>query len=180
MAESARVESVDALKGFRSVLIKFAEAVNVALADAEAEMQRLGMWLENEQIAHWSTELRKRQEWASRCKEAVRMKKVFKDSAGSRSSAVEEEKALRLAEQRLAEAQWKISATKTWSRKLTREIQSYKGGVMRLATAAQGDIPQAAATLEKFMAALEAYGQLQVTDNIVDVPPPPDEQPPQE
>jgi len=101
MGEVARVHSIETLKIFKVYLLKFAEAANVALGDAESELHRIQMWLETEQQSFWQMQLRKRQEIVSRCKEAVRMKKVFKDSTGRQQSAVDEEKALQIAQRRL-------------------------------------------------------------------------------
>ncbi len=82
MSEVARVESVDALKELRVALIKFAETANGALGDSESEVQRMQMWLENDQTSHWQRQIRKLTEVVSRAKEALRMKKVFKDATG--------------------------------------------------------------------------------------------------
>ena len=63
----------------------------------------MSTWLEREQQQHWTTQIRKRTEIVGRCKEAVRMKKLFKDSSGRTQSALDEEKALAIALKRLAE-----------------------------------------------------------------------------
>ena len=104
MAETARVESIDALKAFKRALFKFAEGASVALGDAESEVHRAQLWLETEQRSHWNNQLRLRTEAVAKAKEAVRMKKLYKDATGARQSAVEEEKALALAQRRLVEA----------------------------------------------------------------------------
>jgi|SRR5882672_965953 len=82
MSNPARVESIEALKMFRRAVIKFIEAANVALGDAESEMQRRLNWLENEQDSYWQGQIRKRQEDVSKARDAVRQKKIFKDFAG--------------------------------------------------------------------------------------------------
>src|SRR3954463_10506661 len=141
MAGSARVESIDALKAFRRTLFKFAEAANVALTDAESDLNRTHMWIESEQMQHWTTQIRKRADLVSRCEEAVRQKKIFVDSAGRRSSAIDEIKALERAKKALAVAHEKLANCKTWSRKLEKELQNYRGVVQRLATTVQSDLP---------------------------------------
>lgn len=171
MSEAARVESIEALKHFRIALFKFVETVNSALADAEAELQHTLNWLENEQYAHWQTQIRRRHEAVERAKEAVRMKKMFKDSSGRTPSAVEEEKALRIAQARLVEAEQKLANTRKYSRVLQREIQSFKGSVQRLATSVQSDIPLAAAMLDGMVAALEQYVDLKAPDSQTTAPP---------
>ena len=100
----AKVESLDALKSLKRAVWKFSESANLALTDAEGEMTRALMWLETEQLQYWQTQLRKRADHVERCKEAVRMKKLFKDSTGRYPSTVDEEKALRLAMRRHEEA----------------------------------------------------------------------------
>ena len=97
MSETARIDSIAELRTFRVALIKFAEACNVALGDAESDMQRTLQWVERDQISYWNNQVAKRAEIVGRCKEAVRMKKLFKSPTGATQSAVEEEKALRVA-----------------------------------------------------------------------------------
>src|SRR3954454_20331914 len=105
MSRGARVDSIDAIRYFRTALVKFQESANSAMTDAESEMHKAHTWLENEQRQHWQREIRKCQDLLSRAKEALRMKKLFKDSTGSRPTAVDEEKAVKAAERKLAEAQ---------------------------------------------------------------------------
>ena len=97
----ARVDSIDALKHFRIAMWKFHEAANSALSDAEGDVHRTQIWLENEMHSYWTGQIRKRQDLVARAKEAVRMKKLFKDSSGRQQSAVDEEKQLQIALKRL-------------------------------------------------------------------------------
>jgi len=76
MSGFARVESVETIAAFKGALLKFAEAANVALADAEGELSRTEVWLEGEQRTHWHSQVRKCTEAVGRAKEAVRMKKL--------------------------------------------------------------------------------------------------------
>jgi hypothetical protein len=161
MGEAARVDSVDVLKEFKIALWKFQEAATVALGDAESEMHRVLLWLETEQDSHWQHQIRKREELVGRCKEAVRMKKIFKDATGRQQSAIEEEKALKIAMRNLEEAQRKLAMVRKWARQLPKEIEMYKGGVQRFATTVQSDIPVAAGHLDKLAQKLDAYISLQ-------------------
>jgi hypothetical protein len=171
MSEGANIDSIDTLKMFRVALFKFAEAANAALGDAESDMQQTLNWLEHEQLSHWQTQIRKRHDILERAKEALRMKKLFKDSSGRTQSAVEEEKALRIAQARLEEAEQKLLNVKKYSRVLQRELQTYKGSVQRFATTIQSDIPVAATMLNQMLIALEQYVSLKPTDDL-DIPPP--------
>ena len=184
MSESAKVDSIDALLQFRAALVKFAEAALVALADAESEVVRTQTWLENEQMVHWQMQIRKRNDLLGRAKEALRMKKLFKDSSGRTPHAVEEEKAVRIAQARVEEAEQKLVNTKKNTRVLQRELQNYKGSVQRFATAVQSDVPSAVALLGTLATTLQEYASLAPADmgtGVVEskqanVPPPPTEQ----
>jgi len=157
MPEGARVDSLETLRAFKVALFKFQEAAQAALGDAEADATRTLMWVENEQEAYWRGQIRKAEQYVVRCKEAVRMKKIFKDSAGREQSAVDEEKALKIAMQKLAEAQSKLVLVKRWTRQLQKEIELYKGGVQRFTTTVFSEIPSAAAHLESLAGKLDAY-----------------------
>src|SRR3954470_10065824 len=122
MSEGARVEDVELLRGMRAAMFKFAEAANVALADAEAEAQQTLVWLESEQRQFWQTQVRKSSEAVGRAAEAVRMKKIYKDASGRQSSAVDEEKALAVAKRRLEEAERKLENVRRYIPRLQREL----------------------------------------------------------
>ncbi|HTL28406.1 MAG TPA: hypothetical protein VL282_04275 [Tepidisphaeraceae bacterium] len=164
MSRGARVDSIDAMRHFRTALVKFQESANAALTDAESEMHRAHTWLDNEQRQHWQREIRKGQEDVMRCKEAVRMKKLFKDSTGGRASAVDEEKALKVAERKLQEFEQKLANVKRHLLKLPKEVQTYKGMVQRFATAVQQDIPLSLAHLGEMVAKLDEYVNYAVTE----------------
>jgi hypothetical protein len=156
----ARVDSIDALRHFRVALIKFIEAANVALSDSEGEVSRTLMWLQMEQPAFWEGQIRKRHEMVQRCKEAVRQKKLFKDSTGRTQSAVDEEKRLAIAQRKLDDAQQRLANTKRHSMRVQKEFHMYKGAVMRLITNVGNDLPNAVATLDRMAQSLDAYVSL--------------------
>jgi hypothetical protein len=160
MSEGAHVDSFEALKSFKGALRKFAEASSAALGDSESEMQRVTNWLEVEQASYWQSQVRKRTEMVSRAKDAVRQKRIFKDATGRPQSAVDEEKALKIAEQALAEAEQKQANVRRWSKALPREIELYKGSVQRFSTTVHVDVPNAMHKLDRMLTSLEKYAAL--------------------
>jgi hypothetical protein len=164
MGESARVESIEALEVIKRALWKFSEVATVALGDAESDMQRTLIWLESEQRTYWRDQIRKRQDLVVRAAEAVRSKKLFKDSTGATPSAVDEEKALALAKRRLEEAQQKELNVKKYVPILQKEIQNFKGSIQRFATTVQVDIPAAVHQLTGLLIKLEEYVELKGPD----------------
>ncbi len=160
MAESARVESVELLTGFQAVLWKFQTAANAALEDADSELRRTMLWLEIEQETYWKDQIRKRQTAVERAKEAVRMKKLFRDHSGKPLSAIEEQKELQRAMVRLTEAEQKLANVRRWTRALQKEVELYKGSVQRLATSVESLVPAGVAHLERLVAELQAYAAI--------------------
>src|SRR5439155_17499880 len=130
----ARVESVDAIKNFRRAWLKFAEAANVALTEAEADAMSTLRWLESEKRSWWQNQVRKTTELVSRCDEALRHKKIFKDASGRTPSAVDEEKALNKAKRLKELAIEKLENVRKYTPRLRREIMLYKGQAQRLST----------------------------------------------
>lgn len=164
----ARVESIDAIRAFRAAIFKFAETAGRALDDAESEMGHVLNWLENEQRTYWADQIRKRHEAVEKCKEAVRMKKLYKSPTGGRQSATDEEKALAVAQRRLEEAQTKALNVKRHVVRLQKEIHIYKGAVQRFRTTVEVDLPAGAAELEKMLQSLDEYVALQAPDGTVE------------
>jgi hypothetical protein len=166
MSETARIDSIAELRAFRVALIKFVESCTVALGDAESDMQRTMTWLERDQLTFWNGQLAKRAELVTRAKEAVRMKKLYRSPTGATQSAVDEEKALRVAIRLLEEAEQKIVACKQWGRRLQKEIMLYKGGVTRFTSVLGGDVPRALAMLDSMAGSLEEYATLKADTGV--------------
>ncbi|MDB5300525.1 MAG: hypothetical protein JWO87_2188 [Phycisphaerales bacterium] len=164
MSNSAKVQNVDVLKGFRLALHAFAEKANVALGEADSELQRVTTWLEHEQTAYWTAQLRKRHEAVLKAKEALRFKQIFKSPTGGRQSTADEEKAVQLAIRRFQEAEVKMANVKKWVRQLQKETHLYKGSVQRFATSVTVDVPNAAAKIERMITALDGYVALRAPE----------------
>jgi hypothetical protein len=161
---TARVQSIEAVKRFKIALVKFTETAGVALASAEGGLQRTLLWLQTEQLQHWTDQLRKRTELLARANEALRQKKNFKDASGRTPYAMDEEKAVAIAKRRLEEAEQKIQAVRKYARRLEKEIGNYKGAVQRFASTVESDIPRATEKLERLHAQLDAYVSLQAPE----------------
>jgi len=179
----AKVESIEAIANFKRALFKFAEAANAALTDAEADMGHVYRWLEHEQRVYWQNNVRKASELVTRCEDAVRQKRLYKDATGRVQSAVDEEKALAKAKRMKEHAEERLENVKRYTPRLQREIMLYKGQVTRFATFVAADIPAAAAKLDKMVDKLEAYTNLAAADASIapsGVAQPPAEAPPDE
>jgi hypothetical protein len=162
MAESVRVESLEPLTGLQAELWKFQAAVNAALSDADSELRRTLMWLELEQEPYWKDQITKREVTVARAKDALRMKTMFKDVSGRSPSAIEEQKALQLAQLRLTEAQQKLTQVHRWIPALQKEVQSYRGAAQHLASSVESLVPAGVLHLKRLIADIEAYAALAI------------------
>lgn len=161
MPDLVKVEDLEVFRLFRVALLKFAQAAQQSLANADGQITRTHAWLENEQTTFWQGQLRKRTEAVARAREALRQKKLFKDSAGRTPNAAQEEKTLAQCLAAVEEAQHKIEAVRKWLPKLEKEAEMYRGGVSRLGGTVTVEVPQAIALLDRLAATLEQYVQIE-------------------
>jgi hypothetical protein len=154
---TARVESIDAIKDFRIRLTKFQELAGRALSDADSDINKMTRWLEGEALNHWTSAIRKRQEILAKAEEALRQKTLYKDASGSRQSGIEEQKAVKIAKERLEEAQTKLKNVKHWTRAMQKEVTLYRGAVAAFANDIAAGVPQAIAQLGALLTHLDKY-----------------------
>lgn len=167
MRHTANVRSIDAIRAFRAALGEFIEEGTAALSEVDADLKRTMSWLENDQRRFWERQIRKRAEKVAQAKNELYRAKLAVTEG--RPDCIQEEKALRRAQQRQEEAEQKVAATRQWCRLLSREILLYKGQCQALAGALAGDLPRGVERLKKHVASLEAY--LQVAAPAADLPP---------
>jgi hypothetical protein len=158
MAESAGVRSIDALKNLRTALIAFGTDVEEALAATELEIRRILDKL-HEQGKHWQRQVRERQEDVTRAKAAL-VQRRWGHTEGMGPGTIEQELALKLAQQRLKEAEEKVQTVRRWLTVLPRDIGEYEGPARRLAGFVEADLKHGAAVLGRRIEALEAYVNL--------------------
>lgn len=160
MSQGARLDSIEKLKDLRVVLALFMDAARTGLLEAEAEIQRLGLWLKNDQVRHWKSQMMTRGELVARAKIALNQKKLTRTPLGGHYSCVDEEKALQAAKRRLAEAEEKLANVQKWCRRLDEEVFEYKGQTQALARAVDSDLPVAVAQIDRMLDSLESYAAL--------------------
>ncbi|NLE58961.1 MAG: hypothetical protein GX616_11410 [Planctomycetes bacterium] len=160
MSQAARVESIEKLKDLRVALCLFAETARTGLLEADSEIQRTGLWLKNEQLRYWKSQIVSRSELFTRAKIALNQKKLTKTPLGGHYSCVDEEKAVQLARRRLEEAQTKLGNVQKWNRRLDEEVFEYKGQVQALGRMVDSEVPAAIARLDRMIESLESYMSL--------------------
>ena len=154
----ARIESVEVLKEFRSVLCKFSERVSTALDEAGSEINRTVRWLKQDQYKHWKSQVRSRAERATQAKLVLQSKQNFQEVAQiTKDSCIDEKKALALAQKKLEEAYEKLANVRRWIPIMEKEAFSYQGLVQGLGNAIETEIPNACAQIDRMIDSLEAY-----------------------
>lgn len=161
MPDQVNVEDLEVFRRFRLALLKFAQTASTALVTADSQIARTLAWLENEQSSYWQGQLRKRTEAVARAREAVRQKKIFKDSTGRTPNAAQEEKNLTQCLAAVAAAEQKILAVRKSIPKLEKEADVYRGSASRLSGTLTVELPQAIALLDRLAGAMEKYVSLQ-------------------
>ena len=156
MSESARVTSVETVARFAAALRQFGDEASGALLALDQQVNRALHWIEHEAPALWRKEVRRQYDEVARARSAFENCKM-RVVAGHEPACIEEEKALRAAKRRLAEAQEKLELTGKWAVKLRREIDEYRGRVGRLKRVLDADVPKAVGLLDRTSAALDAY-----------------------
>ena len=161
MPEQVRVEDFEVFRLFRVALLKFAQAAGQSLANGDGEIGRIHSWLEGEQTAYWQSQLRKRTDAFGRARDALRLKKLFKDASGKTPNAAVEEKEFARCRAAMEEAQRKIELVRRAIPKLEKEAELYRGAVSRLGGTVSVEIPRAVALLDRLAGTLEEYVQIE-------------------
>ncbi len=161
MSNQAKVEDSEVFTLFRVAMLKFAQAASTSLSSADSQISRTHSWLESEQLSYWQLQLRKRAEAVAKARDAVRQKKLYKDSSGKMRDAIEEEKALAQCIAAAEHAQQRMDSVRKWLPRLEKASDLYRSGASRLSRNLEGDIPNAIAMLERLAVSLEQYVQIE-------------------
>ena len=161
MPDQVNIDDLEVFRRFRLALLKFAQTATQALITADSQIARTLTWLENEQTSFWQGQLRKRTEAVARARDAVRQKKLFKDSTGRTPNASQEEKNLSQCLAAVTAAEQKILAVRKSIPKLEKEADVYRGSASRLSGTLMVDIPQAIALLDRLAGTMDEYVSIQ-------------------
>ena len=154
MSQSAEVHSLELLRRLRAALARFGEGGQTALAQADLEIRRVLGALE-ERLKYWQQQVNRRQEEVNQARAALSHARALRE--GSSVGCVEQELALRKAQERLREAEAKVVTVRRWQRELPNHIKDLEGPARALAGYLEADLRQSAVLLDNKIATLEAY-----------------------
>lgn len=166
----ARLQSLDTLKDVKAAVAEFADAVKRTLTGVDADVARVGQWLNQDRPAYWKARVRRCEDDVTQAQADIMRKKLI--AAPEPASVVEEQKALGAAKRRLVHAQRKLTNVRKWAPVWDREAMLYKTACRGLTEAVHRDMPAAAARLDHLMASLEEYLKVAVPRTDGEVAPP--------
>lgn len=153
---SAGVRSISALEDFKAILANFESEAKEALAVTDMAVRRSLEWFQHDLLKQWQSEFRRREEAVTNAR--AELERCRMQSFGDRTPDCTDQKvALKKAQMRLEEAEYKIKAVKKWSRILEEEVGEYRGPSQELGNIIAGELPKAAADLNRMLNALAAY-----------------------
>jgi hypothetical protein len=153
---SARINSPDTLREVRIHWVKFDDNVRQGVSGIKSDIQKTMQWLQQEQFSYWRTELRKAEDAVVRARSDYNMAR-FGSEAFRKNSYIDEQKALRRAEQRKEDAEKKMVSVKKWITALPVQAQKMVGPVDTLGITLENATPRALAKLDFLAEKLEEY-----------------------
>src|SRR4051812_19107517 len=114
MGDSANVRSLDVIRDFKAALVRFEEEACIAMAALRQEIVRALDWLEHDRPIYWKEQVRRSFDAVAKARtdlDACRRRTV----ADHRPACIEEQLALRKAQERLKTAEEKVELVRRWA-----------------------------------------------------------------
>jgi hypothetical protein len=156
MPERARVTSLEAIESFRAKLIIYREKTGRVLDEISDDVIRTRLWLENDRIAHWQNEIKRR----TRDLEARRQELFSAQLSGLREASYVQQAAVQKARQALRDAEERLQLVKQWSRQFDQRVEPLARHVDKLRHTLGNDMGVAVAWLAELLKTLSAYAEL--------------------
>jgi len=153
MADQARISNLDALESFRTALVVFIGKTRQALDATQDAVKKNRGWLQTEQPAYWSAQIRQRQKRLDQAQAELMSARLseFVDAPSVQQMAVRKARAA------LEEAQAKLDRTKGWAREYDRTVDPLARKLDSLRDYIDTDLALATAHLVEIQKILDAY-----------------------
>ena len=156
MPDRAKVSSLEAIESFRAKLIIYREKAGRVLDEVSDDVIRTRLWLENDRIAHWQNEIKRR----TRELEQRRQELFSAQLSGLREASYVQQQAVVKAKQALREAEERLQVVKQWSRQFDQRVEPLARHVDKLRHTLGNDMGVAVAWLAELLKSLSAYAEL--------------------
>jgi hypothetical protein len=161
MSRSANVRSVDAIREFKAALLRFIDDVRDALISLRMELARARDWIETDRPAYCERQVRDGWTRVSEARVALELSRN-RSLSGQRAASRDEIIALEKARQEVRRAEEMVEIVQQWRQTLEHEIHEYDGHLNRIDTVLDIDLARSLATLDRMIAALDAYAEHQL------------------
>jgi hypothetical protein len=155
MAESAKVNSLEAIKSIRSALAVFIDEAGQSLRATSSEIEMTRNWF-RDQLRYWKGEVEKGREEVEFTKTELHRKRVSRSIHDPPADA-EYKLLVRQAQRKLDEAEDMVEVVKKWEQSLVYVISQYEGSAAPLADRLNGDLTSALFQLDRMLDALDKY-----------------------
>jgi hypothetical protein len=156
----AKLSRVDALEQLKAAVAMFVDDTKMALGAVEMETRRVVDRLQREQPYYWNQQIKIGRDEFAEAKASLARKRLQKNDSYIPDTS-EEEKAIRRATAKIENAERKLEAIKTWTRRIEQSWNDYQGPSGQLADVVGGSPPRAIAELNRLIRAVDAYLQVQ-------------------
>lgn len=157
MGEQVKVADLQTIERLRADVIRAAEAFDLALSEAQAEIDRAATWVGDERPEELRRQIRRTQDDVVACRTALFNKQEIKATPEARPSVIDERKALERAQRRLAGQEQRLQMSKRWAVALPAQVAVYRAGTGPLRSAIDKDVPRICAMMKRMVEHLEAY-----------------------
>ncbi|WP_395718742.1 hypothetical protein [Prosthecobacter sp.] len=160
MADQARISNLDAIEAFRSALIVFISKTRQSLEMAQDAVKKTRAWLQTEQPAFWSAQIKQRQKRLDQANAELMSARMseFVETPSVQQMAVRKAKAA------LEEAQAKLERTKAWARDYDRAVAPLSRKLDALRDYIENDLTLATAHLVEIQKILDAYNETRIAE----------------
>jgi hypothetical protein len=156
----ANVLSIPALRDLRAGVLLFQQECQSGLDAAQMELHKIVAWIEQDRPAYWQAQTRRAFDQVAATRAALASCQL-RTVAGHRPSCIEEKKAHAKAKLRLERCHEQLKRVQQWSVKLQREVDEFRGRIGAAKRLVEQSIPKSLAMLDRSIAALEAYAEVQ-------------------
>jgi chromosome segregation ATPase len=155
MADQARISNLEVIESFRAALIIFISKTRQSLEMAQDAVKKTRGWLQTEQPAYWSAQIRQQQKKLDQAQQELMSARLseFVDTPSMQQMAVRKARAA------LEEAQLKLERTKAWARDYDRTVDPLARKLDSFRDFIENDLALANAHLVEIQKILDAYNE---------------------
>lgn len=162
---SANVREIQRIRDFRLNLKRFAEELESAIQLMQMSNMRSTEWIQHEVPRYWVNQSRRAQELVTSARIAFETCKL-RTVAGRTPACIDEKVAWDRAKRREEFCREQQVVTRKWMQKIPHDIDEFRGRISSLQSLLELDIPQALVWLDQRASALEAYSDINRSEQI--------------